>query len=180
MKKIFLAFLVTASLIACTSENKTENVSEDTSKNQKIFENNITYFKQFLQAHYEEDLQKVGDLMSDTLKWGRADQQRNEYGSKKELLEALKGYYIISDSIKLIDPYYSSGIRHATDEGILVEYGDNPNNIRVFGTWDGIIAASGKKQINKWFGVIRFNEAGKIIFMDEYFDVSGVLKNMQE
>ena len=180
MKKLLLLFIVSVSLVACTSENKTGEISEDNSKHQMIFENNIKYFEQFLQAHYEENVQKVADIMSDTLKWGRANQQRREYSSKKDLLEALKGYYIISDSIKLIDPYYSSGIRHANDEGILVEYGDNPNNIRVFGTWDGIIAASGKKQTNKWFGVIRFNEAGKIIFMDEYFDVSGVINNMQE
>lgn len=58
--------------------------------------------------------------------------------------------------------------------GSVYPLNDNPNVIAVYGTWMPIHIETGKRVFNKWHGVIEFNEAGKMIYFCEFFDVNGI------
>ena len=49
-----------------------------------------------------------------------------------------------------------------------------PNNIRIYGTWRAVHTESGKVVYNKWYGLMFFNEAGKVVRFTDWFDVNGM------
>ena len=58
--------------------------------------------------------------------------------------------------------------------GSVYPQNDNPNVVGVYGTWMPIHTETGKQVFNKWHGVLEFNEAGKIIYLSDFFDVNGI------
>ena len=51
---------------------------------------------------------------------------------------------------------------------------DNPNAVRVYGTWKTTYKETGKKFSNKWYKLIILNEDGKIVYFSDWFDVAGI------
>ena len=51
---------------------------------------------------------------------------------------------------------------------------DNPNVIAAYGTWMPIHRKTGKQVFNQWHMVIEFNEAGKMIYLSDFFDANGI------
>ena len=56
----------------------------------------------------------------------------------------------------------------------------NPNNLRVYGTWSSIHTESGKKTYSKWYAIVNFNEAGKIVRFNDWFNVDGLQVQINE
>jgi ketosteroid isomerase-like protein len=88
-------------------------------------------------------------------------------------------YFSLYDDHKL-DAKFSSGINYSTDKEELATDGDNPNNIRILGNWYHKHTASGKQVTSKWSAIIRFNADGKIYLFNDFFDVTGLLKQHEQ
>ena len=58
--------------------------------------------------------------------------------------------------------------------GSVYPQNDNPNVIAVYGKWMTIHVETGKQVVNKWHMVIEFNEAGKMIYLSDFFDANGI------
>ena len=56
----------------------------------------------------------------------------------------------------------------------------NPNNIRVYGTWNSKHTETGKETFSKWYAIINFNSAGKIVRFNDWFNVDGLEKQIAE
>ena len=50
----------------------------------------------------------------------------------------------------------------------------SPNNIRVYGTWSSVHTESGKQTYSKWYAIVNFNENGKIVRFNDWFNVDGL------
>ena len=51
---------------------------------------------------------------------------------------------------------------------------NNPNIVATYGTWTPTHIETGKKIFNKYHSVGEFNDAGKIVYFSEFWDVSGI------
>ena len=58
--------------------------------------------------------------------------------------------------------------------GSVYPQNDNPNVVAVYGTWTPTHIETGKKIFNKYHTVLEFNEAGKIVYASDFWDVSGI------
>ena len=58
--------------------------------------------------------------------------------------------------------------------GSVYPQNDNPNVVAVYGTSMPTHIETGKKIFNKFHSVYEFNDAGKIIYLSDFFDVNGI------
>jgi len=181
MKKILLGLFLSASMIACTSKTETKTeIIKDNSKNQELFDRNVASFNKVIDAFVAEDPEVFASFFADSVKWcGPEKKLLTEYSTKAEMVQALKMYFSLYDNHKL-DAQFYSGINYSTNKEDLTTYGDNPNNIRILGNWYHKHTASGKDVSSKWFAIIRFNSDGKIYLFNDFFDVTGLLKQHEQ
>ena len=58
--------------------------------------------------------------------------------------------------------------------GSVYPQNDNPNVVAVYGTSMPTHIETGKKIFNKFHSVYEFNDAGKIIYLSDFFDANGI------
>ena len=109
-----------------------------------------------------------------------SDMELNEWVDMVAFKEAILGYHQNFDNITFeegIDlgmggdpqPAFWSGSVWPTENATSA-----PNNIRIYGTWRAVHTESGKVVYNKWYGLMFFNEAGKVVRFTDWFDVNGM------
>ena len=93
----------------------------------------------------------------------------------------MRGCARLSFNLRSVSAYtFQEGVGLPGDDGAGFYAGsyypdlDNPNAVRVYGTWTPTHKETGKKVSNKWYGLIIFNEDGKISFFSDWFDVNGI------
>jgi len=149
-----------------------ENESQ---KKQEIFARNLATTKAWMQGMTDEDLDAQLDLMADDAQWNPAQYNGNVLVNKEGTGEALKWYH---DNFN--DVIFHEGLDLTSKKsdgffgGSVYPQNDNPNVVAVYGTWTPVHAETGKQVFNKWHGVLEFNEAGKIIYLSDFFDVNGI------
>jgi hypothetical protein len=179
MKRICILFFVSSFLMSCQDSNKTE-VDSGAEKNQEIYDRNVASFRAFVKGFTDENLDAQMALFADSAMWSPPQYNGNEWVDKTAFKEAILGYHQNFDDITFeegIDlgmggdrqPAFWSGSVWPTGNATSV-----PNNIRIYGTWRAVHTESGKVVFNKWYGLMFFNEEGKIVRFTDWFDVNGM------
>jgi hypothetical protein len=195
MKNILLSILVLAllNLTACkqaeteeadTTTEVTTEVEVEVTDQTETFNKRVGVLKAYLQAHCDEDIEAMKAVLSDTLKWSPPNHTEGDWLGKEDLVTALLGYQADYDDIT-----YNEGIVLPGDNGAGYFAGSHynsegtgnsaPNAIRCYGTWNATHVASGKSIKLKWYGIVSFNADDKIIMSTEYFDVGGLVAQVQ-
>ena len=144
-------------------------------KNQDTFDRNVTTIKTWIKGFADKDLEAQIALYADTAKWSPPDYNGNVMVGLKGIEDILSFYHNNFDDIT-----FQEGVGLPNDDGAGFYAGsyypdlDNPNAVRVYGTWTPTHTETGKKVSNKWYGLIIFNEDGKIAYFSDWFDVNGI------
>ncbi|MCS5615147.1 MAG: nuclear transport factor 2 family protein, partial [Candidatus Marinimicrobia bacterium] len=144
-------------------------------KNQDTFDRNVGTIKTWIQGFKDKDLEAQIALYADTVKWSPPDYNGNVMVGLKGIVDILSFYHNNFDNIT-----FQEGVGLPDDDGAGFYAGsyypdlDNPNAVRVYGTWTPTHKETGKKVSNKWYGLIIFNEDGKIAYFSDWYDVNGI------
>ena len=178
-----LLALVLASFLSC-KEATTEMASEmemtesSSTPDYADFQKKVELARAFIQAHCDEDINAIADMLADTLIWSPPSYNGNQWLGKEDLLTALKNYH---DSFEAIE--FEEGI--VTPDTTAAGFwsgsvypeafaNSSPNIIRVYGTWKATHTESGKDVGVKFFNLMSFNADGKIVSASDYFDANGI------
>ena len=135
----------------------------------------MSTIKTWIKGFADKDLEAQIALYADTAKWSPPDYNGNGMVGLKGIGDVLSFYHNNFDDIT-----FQEGVGLPGDDGAGFYAGsyypdlDNPNAVRVYGTWTPTHKETGKKVSNKWYGLIIFNEDGKISFFSDWFDVNGI------
>ena len=128
-----------------------------------------------MQGFADEDLDAQMDLMADDMQWSPPQYNGNVLVNKEGIGEAIQWYY---DNFNDVIFHEGIGLTREKSNGFfggsVYPQNDNPNVIAVYGTWMPIHVETGKQVFNKWHAVIEFNDAGKIIYLSDFFDFNGI------
>jgi tetratricopeptide (TPR) repeat protein len=144
-------------------------------KNQDNFDRNVATIKAWIKGFADKDLEGQLALYADSAKWSPPNYNGNVLVGLKGQVDALSFYHNNFDDIT-----FQEGVGLPGDDGAGFYAGsyypdlDNPNAVRVYGTWKTTHKETGKKVSNKWYGLIIFNEDGKIAYFSDWFDVNGI------
>ena len=195
MKKLilFLSAIALITLYSCKdmateeatqTEDTTEVVVEAEAPDHDLFNSRVATLKEFLQAHENEDLEAINNLLSDTIKVSPAHYNGNKMVGKDELLADLKNYHDNFDNIK-----YAEGI--AMDDELQGGWWSgsvypeesasySSQAIRIYGTWTATHTESGKEIGVKYYAIGWVNDDGKIAQFTAYFDEHGIAAQLAE
>jgi len=167
MKKTLLAAIVATTLFACSAPaekkaatNADEAVSADFKENSKVA-------KSIFEAFAKKDMNSWDSFNADSIK-AHGHQYGNEaVVGKAELRKRLEGFHKLFNNIKPNDILLLPGIDTVTFK---------PNgNVRAYVRWTDDGALNGAKIEHKYYCVMQFNKDHKLIDVDEYFDVTGLV-----
>ena len=182
LKLLSLALLALATLFGCkeTAQAESEVVAEEAEgPDYADFDRKVAVIAAFYEAHGNEDLGAVTEMLSDTMQWSPPGYNGGKWLGKEDLLGALKAYHDGFEDIK-----YTSGIVTADDTvngywsgSVFPEAGasNSADVIRVYGTWHAKYTETGNEIWLKFFSLIAVNEDGKIVSASDYFDVGGLM-----
>ena len=186
IKMLYLALLAMVMFFACkqTAEVEEEMATEEAAgPDYADFDRKVAVIAAFYEAHGNEDLAAQTAMISDTLQWSPPGYNGNKWLGKEELLAALKGYHDGFDNIK-----FTSGIITADDKvggfwsGSVYPEETATNDadvIRVYGTWNATHTESGKEIGVKFYSTISVNADGQIAAASDYFDVGGIMDQIE-
>ena len=182
MKKLLLITL-SAFLFSCTPEVQEELNAVN---NEAAFNKNVRTFMDFTVAFGEEDIDRVVAFFADSALWSPPEYNSYEWLSRDELKGALSNYMKSFDGLKftpginlpegnVVDGFWG-GSRYRSDglENTSSLSSASPNNIRVYGTWSSVHTESGKETFSKWYAIVNFNDNGKIVRFNDWFNVDGL------
>jgi len=175
---ITLAVLGLFALASCKQATPEKEMSEKETPDYAAFESKVAIISAFYKAHEAENLEALGNMLSDTLQWSPPQYNGNEWLGKEDLLAALKNYHDSFEDIRfmpgVITPdttangYWSGSV---FPEGTATS---TPDNIRVYGTWNATHTETGKPIGVKFYALVSVNDEGKIASASDYFDVNGL------
>ena len=167
MKKIFYLIPALFILHSCTETNSTSSVLEE---NNEIFDTHVETFKNhFLKGFEEENLELMLSMYADSLSWDGPNEGGVTF-NKSDLSGVIQNYLENFDDIKLNNQLYFGGSIYSTP----MEPSNDPNYVRVVGTWTNTHTASGAPTTIKWHAVMWFNEDGKVYRGTDWMDVSSL------
>ena len=162
-----ILLLVAAIALSC---NQPTLQQTDYENNKQIFNTHVETFKDhFLKGFEEENLELMLSMYADTLSWDGPNEGGVTF-TKEDLSGVISNYLENFDEIKLNDQLYFGGSVYANP----MEPFDDPNYIRVVGTWTNIHTESGVPTTLKWHAVMWFNEDGKVYRGSDWMDVSSL------
>ena len=191
MKNQLLIFVL--ALLTITACKQAESNQEDATKEVEVeevvdytetFNKRVAILKAYLQAHCDEDIEAQKAILSDTLKWSPPNHTEGEWLGKDDLVGALQGYHADYENITYTEgivlpnntgPGFFSGNQYSSDGTV----NSGANAFRSYGTWQATHVATGKSIKVKWFGVSSFNEDNKIVMTTEYWDLGGLIAQVQ-
>ena len=204
MKRVLIIFFVSIFLMSCEDSKKdgwpnyfpeakakaaaaaaekqmaTAAEKEMKIKNQAIYDRNVASIRAFVQGFADKDLDAQMALFSDTAMWSPPQYNGNVWVDMEAMREALQYYHDNFENITFeegidlgmggdLQPAFWSGSVYPSETATSL-----PNNIRIYGTWKTTHIESGKEVYNKWYGLMFFNEDGKIVRFTDWFDVNGI------
>jgi hypothetical protein len=163
MKNLLLCLLVSASLIACTNPLE-KNSAEDA--NMATFRENSKIVKTLLDGFVTNEFDKTDSLISDTAKF---DSPGLAVGilNKTENLTALRALRALDTEVSYTELQFLPTVDTATLKP--------DGNVRVFAKWSAV-GQNGAIVNNKYFAVFEFNTDHKLIYVDAYQDMTGIMQ----
>ena len=185
--RILIAFFITL-MIACTPNVKEELNAVD---NEATFKSNVSSFMEFTQHFKSEDVDKVMGMFADSVLWSPPVFNDYEWLEKEAMVETFKNYFKDYDNITFtpginlpnnntVDGFWGGSNFRSDGSESSSQPSINPNNIRVYGTWNSKHTETGKETFSKWYAIINFNSAGKIVRFNDWFNVDGLEKQIAE
>jgi len=183
VKLLSLALLAVATLFGCKETAEAESevaVEEAEGPDYADFDRKVAVIAAFYEAHGNEDLAAVTEMLSDTMQWSPPAYNGNEMLGKEDLVAALKAYQDgfedikytsgIVDGDEMVTGYWSGSVFPETDAVNIADV------IRVYGTWHATYTETGNEIALKFFSLVGVNEDGKIVSASDYFDVGGLME----
>ena len=169
-KSISVVLMIAVGMMIMAAHHENES-----QKKQEIFDRNVATTKAWIQGFADKDLDAQLGLMADDIQWNPAQYNGNVLVNKEGTGEATKWYH---DNFKDIIFREGMGLTREKSNGFfggsVYPQNDNPNVVAVYGTWTPTHIETGKKLFSKFHAVLEFNEAGKIIYLSDFFDVNGI------
>jgi len=167
MKKIFMPFIMATALFACSApaENKEAASADDAAM--ANFKENSKVATSIFEAFAKKDMNAWDTFNSDSIK-AHGPQYGNEaVVGKAELRKRLEGFHTLFNNIKPNDIMLLPGVDTVTFKP--------DGNVRAYVRWTDDGALNGAKIEHKYYCVMLFNKDHKLIDVDEYFDVTGLI-----
>ena len=178
MKNIFILFVLTL-IIACEAP-AASSVSD---ANLVKFEQQIEAFEIFTKGFYNEDIDQLMSVVSDSVQWSPPQYNGGVLLGYDDFKAAGLYYFENFDEITFNPGEGLVGSNYAYWSGSLYSEGEtntDPNVMRVYGTWSTVHTETGAPVYNKWYGVINFNEDNKISTFSDWMDVNGMQVQIQQ
>ena len=182
MKNLKTIITVFALLIITVSCNQSETGVVVSEEEKAKFQKQIETFKTFAEGFKNKDIDLLMSVMADTVKWSPPQYNGNQTLDIKELKAAGESYMDSFDNITFNEGDGLVGSDNAFWSGSLysaTETNTDPSVMRVYGTWSMTHTESGAPVSNKWYGVLTFNDDGKIAVFSDWMDVNGMQVQIQ-
>ena len=160
MKKLLIGILVSASMIACTSQG-TKTEGED--PNMVLFRENAKVVDAAFNAYTKKDLKEFATYQADSLKVHTA-QFGGKDSNKAEFLERSANFFKLINNINV-----KVTLLPGVDEVTLKTDG----SVRAYVIWSADFVNNAPKTDLKSYFSLKLDKDHKVYDHDEYFDVSG-------
>jgi len=166
MKKLLLLTVFTSLLISCDHKTQ-EQVKMEAAM--ALYEQNAKVVHALFDSLENEDLETASSFFTEEAKFN-PPAYGGEDLDKKGILENYNGFMQIFDNIRANDRdfYPTVGENFVPDGGV-----------RIYANWSADLGDNSLQGI-KAYEVFKFNDNNKIIEVDEYMDVSGLLNRIVE
>ena len=168
MKNLLLILTLCLIVSACQEKATAPETVEvaEVDPNMEKFERNVETTKAILQAFCDKDTTKMFSYASEDFIWSPPSVGRDSL-PRATWEEAMKGFMANYNDIQLTDAAYYAGL--GEDQ--------KPNgDVRVYGLWKSKMAETGAEQRLKYYGVMFFNEEGKVTHTAEWYDTADLTK----
>jgi len=166
MKKLTLLLVFTSLLISCNQKTQEEVQMEAAIA---LFEQNAKVVHALFDSLENEDLETASSFFTEEAKFNPPAYEGEDL-DKKGIIDNYNGFMQILDNIKASDRDFYPTV----DENFIPDGG-----VRIYATWSADLGDNPMQGI-KAYEVFKFNENNKIIEVDEYMDVSGLLRKIVE
>jgi len=166
MKKLLLLTVFTSLLISCNQKTQEEVQMEAAIA---LFEQNAKVVHELFDSLENEDLETASSFFTEEAKFNPPAYEGEDL-DKKGIIDNYNGFMQILDNIKASDRDFYPTV----DENFIPDGG-----VRIYATWSADLGDNPMQGI-KAYEVFKFNENNKIIEVDEYMDVSGLLRKIVE
>jgi hypothetical protein len=171
MKQIALLLITTVSLFACTAkQNETSSNADDATM--ADFKENSKIILEGFENFSKNDLNAFSAQLSDSVKVYGPAYGEEALASKTIQIQRLAGFHKLLTNIKANDIKLLPGVDELTFKP--------DGGVRAYVRWTDDAIANGAKIEHKFYGVYQFNKDHKIVDIDEYFDVNGLIKAATE
>ena len=162
--------------IACNTHNSDKTISEN---DKTIFKRNWQAFeKHHVGGVISKDIAQYMALYSDSVKWSPPKWNGNVILGKEDLKSAAQFYMDNFDEISFKPGGAIIGEDGAYFGGSLFSdvgnTNNSPNRLRIYGVWSGKHIETGASFHLKFYIIQEFNEDGKVITLNEWFDPSSI------
>lgn len=166
MKKLTLLLVFTSLLISCNQKTQEEEQMEAA---MALYEQNAKVVHALFDSLENEDLETASSFFTEEAKFNPPAYEGEDL-DKKGIIDNYNGFMQILDNIKASDRDFYPTV----DENFIPDGG-----VRIYATWSADLGDNPMQGI-KAYEVFKFNENNKIIEVDEYMDVSGLLNKIVE
>lgn len=166
MKKLHLILVFTSLLISCNQKTQEEVQMEAA---MALYEQNAKVVHALFDSLENEDLETASSFFTEEAKFNPPAYEGEDL-DKKGIIDNYNGFMQILDNIKASDRDFYPTV----DENFIPDGG-----VRIYATWSADLGDNPMQGI-KAYEVFKFNENNKIIEVDEYMDVSGLLSKIVE
>ena len=194
MKKLIFSLLTLALIFFYSCKESTtaetaeaeETVMEEAAEapDYDLFNNRVEVIRAFYQAHMDEDLDAISNILADTIKVSPPNYNGNQMVGKDDLLAVLKNYHDNFENIKFTEGikmgdieeggFWSGSVYPAESASV------SAAAIRAYGTWTATHSESGKDIGVKYYSIAWVNDDGKIAQYTAYYDVNGIAAQLAE
>ena len=166
MKKLIFLYSIVGFLFSCNQATD-ENSKMETAMN--VYNQNSKVVHALFDSLENEDLEKAASFFAEEAKFN-PPAYGGEDLDKKGILENYNGFFQILDNIKANERDF-----YPTVDSTFIPDG----GVRIYAKWSADLGDISLEGI-KAYEVFKFNENNKIIEVDEYMDVSGLLNKLAE
>ena len=166
MRKLLLLTVFTSLLISC-DQNTEEQAQMEAAM--ALYEQNAKVVHALFDSLENEDLETASSFFAEEAKFDPPAYEGQDL-DKRGILDNYNGFMQIFDNIRAKDRDFYPTV----DENFVPDGG-----VRIYANWSADLGDNSMQGI-KAYEVFKFNDNNKIIEVDEYMDVSGLLNRIVE
>jgi hypothetical protein len=167
MKILSFILITTITLFACSpKDNETESNTDDASM--AAFKINSQLVLDGFEAFSKNDTATFNVNLSDTVKVHGPSYGEEAVVGREVLSQRLQGLHKLLSNIKANDIKLLPSMDEVTFKP--------DGGVRAYVRWTDDAIANGAKIEHKFYGVYQFNKDHKVVEIDEYMDITGIIK----